>query len=137
MRGLSVAQRGNRYGTAPDYFRDINKHITVVVQIDSRAGMAAARDIAAVEGVDALFVGPSDLAAALGHLGNAAHPRCSRPLPACSTARAAGKPVGILAPLEFDARRYLALAARSVAVGSDLGQFRQATQVLVDNFYAG
>lgn len=138
VRGVSVAQRGNRYGTAVDYFRDINEHITVVVQIESRAGMAAARDIAAVEGVDALFVGPSDLAAALGHLGNAAHPEVQAAIAGLfDSARAAGKPVGILAPLESDARRYLAMGARFVAVGSDLGLFRQATQALIDRFRAG
>lgn len=135
VRGVSVAQRGNRYGTAPDYFRDINEHITVVVQIENRAGMAAARDIAAVEGVDALFVGPSDLAAALGHLGNAAHPEVQAAIAGLfDSARAAGKPVGILAPVEADARRYLAMGASFVAVGSDLGLFRQATQALADRF---
>ena len=69
IRGVSVAQRNNRFGTVADYFRDIDAQITVLVQIESLAGLEAAAEIAAVDGVDGVFVGPSDLAAALGHLG--------------------------------------------------------------------
>ncbi|MBC7379685.1 MAG: 2-dehydro-3-deoxyglucarate aldolase, partial [Burkholderiaceae bacterium] len=74
VRGVSVSQRSNRYGTVADYFKDINQQICVAVQIESRAGVAATAAIAAVEGVDCIFVGPSDLAAGMGHLGNANHP---------------------------------------------------------------
>ena len=74
VRGVSVSQRSNRYGTVPDYFKVVNDNIAVMVQIESRAGVAAAADIAAVEGIDGLFIGPSDLAAGFGHLGNANHP---------------------------------------------------------------
>ena len=73
IRGVSVAHRSNMYGTVPGYFPDINDNITVLVQIESRQGFGAVDEIAAVEGVDGLFVGPSDLAAAFGHLGDANH----------------------------------------------------------------
>src|SRR5262249_10005010 len=75
IRGVSVAHRSNMYGTVPGYFPDINDNITVLVQIESRQGFAAVDDIAAVEGVDGLFVGPSDLAAAFRPLGQAHPPR--------------------------------------------------------------
>ena len=104
IRGVSVAHRSNMYGTVPGYFRDIDDNITVVVQIESRAGFAAVDEIAAVEGVDGLFVGPS------------------------------GKAAGILAGVEADARRYLDWGATFVAVGSDLGLFRAASQALSDRF---
>src|SRR6187549_2429799 len=71
VRGVSVSQRSNRYGTVPEYFKGINDQICVAVQIESSAGVAAARAIAEIDGVDCIFVGPSDLAAGLGHLGNA------------------------------------------------------------------
>ena len=58
FRGVSVAQRGNRYGTVPGYFEGVNEQICVMVQIESGKGVAAAAEIAAVEGVDGLFVGP-------------------------------------------------------------------------------
>ena len=135
IRGVSVSQRSNRYGTVPDYFKNVNQHICVMVQIESRAGVAAVKDIAAVEGVDCIFVGPSDLAAALGHLGNASHPEVQAAIAQVfADAKAAGKPSGILAPAEADARRYLAMGATFVGVGSDLGAFRNATQALCDRY---
>jgi len=135
MRGVSVSQRSNRYGTLPDYFKSINEHICVMVQIESRAGVAAAREIAAVDGVDCIFVGPSDLAAGFGHLGNAGHPEVQAAIAAVfADAKACGKPTGILAPVEADARRYMEMGATFVGVGSDLGVFRSATQVLHDRY---
>ena len=135
VRGVSVSQRSNRYGTVPDYFKSINDHICVMVQIESRAGVAAARDIAAVDGVDCIFVGPSDLAANLGHLGNAGHPDVQQVIASVfADAKACGKPIGILAPVEADARRYIEMGATFVAVGSDLGVFRSASQALRDRY---
>ena len=135
VRGVSVSQRSNRYGTVPDYFKSINDHICVLVQIESRAGVAAARAIAAVDGVDCIFVGPSDLAAALGHLGNSGHPEVQQAIAAVfADAKACGKPTGILAPVEADARRYMEMGATFVAVGSDLGVFRAGTQALRDRY---
>ena len=135
IRGVSVSQRSNRFGTVPDYFKNVNQHICVMVQIESRAGVAAVKDIAAVEGVDCIFVGPSDLAAALGHLGNASHPEVQAAIAQVfADAKAAGKPSGILAPVEADARRYVAMGATVVGVGSDLGAFRSATQALCDRY---
>jgi len=135
VRGVSVSQRSNRYGTVADYFKDINQQICVAVQIESRAGVAATAAIAAVDGVDCIFVGPSDLAAGMGHLGNANHPDVQEAIAAVyAAAKAAGKPAGILAPKEEDARRYMAMGATFVAVGSDLGVFRSATQALRDKY---
>lgn len=135
IRGVSVAHRSNMYGTVPGYFSDINDNITVLLQIESRQGLGAIDDIAAVDGVDGLFVGPSDLAAAFGHLGNANHPEVQGAIRhVFARARAAGKAAGILAGVEDDARRYLDWGATFVAVGSDLGLFRAASQALSDRF---
>ena len=135
VRGVSIAQRNNRYNTVPDYLKVINDNITVLVQIENRAGVDAIDSICAVPGVDGLFIGPSDLAAAYGYLGNPLHPEVQAAMQIVfSAARAAGKPVGILAPAEADARRYLEMGASFVAVGSDLGLFRAATQGLRDKF---
>ena len=135
IRGVSVSQRSNRYGTVPDYFKSINDHVCVMVQIESRAGVAAAREIAAVDGIDCVFVGPSDLAAGLGHLGNSGHPEVQVAIASVfAAAKACGKPTGILAPVEADARRYMEMGATFVGVGSDLGVFRAATQALHDRY---
>ena len=135
VRGVSVAQRSNRYNTVKDYLKVINDNITVVVQIENRVGVEAISEICAVDGVDGVFIGPSDLAAAYGHLGNAAHPEVQAAMQVVfAAAKAAGKPVGILAPVVADARRYLEQGATFVAVGSDLGAFRGATQALRDKY---
>ncbi len=135
VRGISVSQRNNRYGTVPDYFATINDNIAVMMQIESRAGVDAVDAIAQVEGVDGIFVGPSDLAGALGHIGNPGHPQVQQVIKHLfERARANGKPSGTLAPVEADARRYLEWGASFVAVGSDLGLFRNASQALRDKF---
>ena len=124
VRGVSVAQRSNRYGTVPGYF-----------QIENQAGVDAAAEIAAVDGVDGLFIGPSDLAASLGHLGQPSHPEVQAAMARVFEAAAkAGKSSGILAPVDADARRYLDAGVTMVAVGSDLGAFRAATQGLRDKY---
>jgi len=135
IRGVAVSQRSNRYGSIPDYLKNINEHICVMVQIESLAGVAAVKEIAAIDGVDSIFVGPSDLSAALGHLGNSAHPEVQAVIAQVfADVKAAGKPVGILAPVEAQARNYMAMGATFVGVGSDLGTFRSATQALCDRY---
>ncbi len=135
IRGISVSQRNNRYGTVPDYFATVNDHIAVLVQIESRAGVDAIDEIAAVPGVDAIFIGPGDLSAALGHIGQPNHPEVQEVIAhLVKRTRAAGKSCGILAPAEVDARRYLEWGTNCVAVGSDLGVFRAATQALSDKY---
>ena len=100
-----------------------------------RSGMVATREIAALDGVDSIFVGPSDLAAALGHLGNPAHPDVQDAIgQVFSDAKASGKPTGILAPVEAEARRYIEMGATFVGVGSDLGGFRGAMQGLRERY---
>ncbi|KKB03335.1 2-dehydro-3-deoxyglucarate aldolase [Pantoea anthophila] len=135
IRGVSVSHRSNMYGTLPDYNQSINDNITVLVQIETRQAVDHIDAIAAVDGVDGIFVGPGDLSAALGYLGQPAHPEVLEVIKHIfDRARAAGKPAGILAPVEADARRYLEWGATFVAVGSDLGVFRSATQALCDKF---
>ena len=135
IRGVSVSQRSNRFGTVPDYFKGINEQICVLVQIESRKGLEAAAQIAAVDGIDGVFIGPGDLSAAIGHLGQPDHPESQAAIAAVFKAvDSVDKAIGILAPVEADARRYLQMGARFVAVGSDLGVFRGATQALRDKF---
>jgi 2-dehydro-3-deoxyglucarate aldolase len=135
VRGLSVSQRNNRYGTVKDYFKVVNDNIAVMVQIENMAGVEAIDEICAVEGVDGVFIGPGDLSATMGHIGNPAHPEVQEVIRRVhASVRAHGKPVGILAPAEADARRYLEMGISFVAVGSDLGVFRNATQALRDKF---
>jgi 2-dehydro-3-deoxyglucarate aldolase len=136
IRGVSVGHRGNKFGTVANYFEVANDNIGVAVQIESRAAVEAVDEIAAVEGVDALFVGPSDLAANYGHLGNANHPDVQAAIAhVFERTHAAGKASGILAPVQADAERYLAMGASMVAVCADLGMLRNAAQGVKKHFY--
>src|SRR4029079_2230666 len=119
----------------PGYFPAINHNLTVLLPIESRQGLAAADEIAAVDGVAWLFRRPPDLPLAVWHLGNANHPEVQNAIRHVFTrAHAAGKASGILAPVEADARRYLEWGASFVAVRSGLGLLRAASQNLCDKF---
>jgi 2-dehydro-3-deoxyglucarate aldolase len=134
-RGVGTQHRSIRYGYVPDYFARVNDDICVTVQVESREGLTNAEAIAAVDGIDALFVGPQDLAAGLGHLGQPGHPEVQEAIERILAAgRSSGKPVGILAPIEADARRYLAMGMTYVAIGSDAALLRTASKGLIDRF---
>jgi 4-hydroxy-2-oxoheptanedioate aldolase len=122
IRGVSVAHRANRFGRVPGYLQSAHEQICILVQLETRPSLAALEAIAAVEGIDGLFIGPGDLSADLGHLGNPAHPEVQAAIAdACKRILAAGKPAGILAPVEADARRYFEMGFSYVAIGSDVG----------------
>ncbi|HEX9710287.1 MAG TPA: aldolase/citrate lyase family protein [Candidatus Thermoplasmatota archaeon] len=131
IRGVASLHRANAYGRNPAYFQQAHEEMCVLVQLESRAAVGALEAIAAVPGVDGVFIGPSDLASSLGHLGNPRHPDVQTAIAeACGRARKVGKPIGILAPLEDDARRFLEMGFGYVAVGSDLGVLRQGVDRL-------
>ncbi|MDB5772974.1 MAG: 2-dehydro-3-deoxyglucarate aldolase [Burkholderia sp.] len=137
IRGVSVAQRSNRYGYEQDYFSRINDNICVMVQIENRKGVDACADIAAVDGVDCLFIGPSDLSAALGHFGQPQHAEVQEAIRFITeSAKSKGKAVGILAPVEADAQRYLAMGINVTAVGSDVGMLKNTSSTLCAHFKA-
>jgi 4-hydroxy-2-oxoheptanedioate aldolase len=137
VRGVSVSSRANGYGRVTDYFRRVHDELCCLVQIETGAALARLEAIAAVEGVDGVFIGPSDLAADLGHLGNSAHPHVQTAIrQAAERCRAAAKPAGILTPSEDEARRYLEWGFTFVAVGSDIGVLRKAADALSARFRA-
>ena len=93
--------------------------------------------IAAVEGVDGVFIGPSDLSASLGHVGNPAHADVQKVLEtSVQRLRAVGKPAGILTGNEDEARRYIGWGYTFVAVGSDVGLLGRGADALVAKFRA-
>jgi 2-dehydro-3-deoxyglucarate aldolase len=134
IRGVGTVHRSIKYGYVPDYFTRINEEISVVVQIESSKGVENVAAIAAVDGVDGLFIGPSDLSADYGVLGQITHPEVVRAIETVVAAgNAAGKAVGILTS-EKDARRYLDMGMTMVAVGGDVGIFKSASKALADRF---
>lgn len=117
--GASLA-RAARWGTVPDYLNTASDELCLLLQIESRRGLDNIEAIAATSGVDGIFIGPSDLAASLGHLGQPSHPEVQAAIEtALATLARLGVPAGILAADEALARRYLAQGAAFVAVGMD------------------
>ena len=135
IRGVSVATRANRYGRVKDYLQRAHEEICLHLQLETRSALRNLEAIAAVEGIDGLFIGPSDLAADLGHLGNYGHPEVREAIEdAIPRIRKAGKAAGILAPIEADARHWLELGATFVAVGSDVGLLARQSEALAAKF---
>ena len=127
----------NDYGRLKDYFTRANDEICVLLQIETRAALDNLESIAAVDGVDGLFIGPSDLAAALGHLGNNAHPEARTAIEdAFRRILKAGKAPGILAPVEAEARHWLSQGCLVLAVGSDVGLLARQSEALAAKFRA-
>ena len=117
--GYSLA-RASKFGTIADYGTTADAEVCLLVQVENRAGLAALDDILAVEGIDGVFIGPADLAADLGHMGDIYNPEIqSTIMDAIRRIRAAGKAPGILATQEAMARDAIEAGAQFVAVGTD------------------
>jgi 4-hydroxy-2-oxoheptanedioate aldolase len=136
VRGVaSSVVRASRWNRIPGYLHKADAEVCLVVQIESRAGLEQLEAIVAVDGVDALFIGPSDLAASLGHLGNSRHPEVQQAVDdGIRRARKAGIPVGILVSDEALVRRYLDLGCTFVGVGLDASLLASVTQELAAKY---
>ena len=127
--------RANRFGRTRDYYHRANDEMCLLLQIETHVALKNLEAIASVDGVDGLFIGPSDLAASLGHLGDNAHPEVHAAIEdAVQRIRKAGKAAGILAGLEVDARHWLAQGCTVVAVGGDLALLARSAETLVAKF---
>ncbi|WP_416912796.1 HpcH/HpaI aldolase family protein [Paracoccus sp. (in: a-proteobacteria)] len=135
IRGFSVGHRANQFGRIANYHATAQDRQLLAVQIECGTGLANAAEIAAVNGVDVLFVGPGDLSANLGAMGNPNADHVQNAIAAVlAAARMAGKAAGILATLKADADRYLADGFTMVAVGSDLGLLVRGSDALIASF---
>jgi 4-hydroxy-2-oxoheptanedioate aldolase len=138
IRGVAAASRASRYGRVTDYLKKADTEICLLVQVETRAALDELEAIAAVAGVDGVFIGPSDLSASFGHIGNPQHGEVQAALEqAVKRLKAAGKPAGILTPSEEEARRYIAWGYTFVAVGSDIGLLARGADALARKFKGG
>ncbi len=136
IRGVgSALARASRWNRVPDYLGRADDEICLLVQVETRKGLDNLDAIAAVPGVDGVFIGPADLSAALGHRGNPGHPEVQAAIEG-SIVRivAAGKAAGILTAEEKLARRYLDLGCTFVAVGTDVTLLARAAEKLAATF---
>ncbi|WP_137891029.1 aldolase/citrate lyase family protein [Ramlibacter sp. 2FC] len=134
VRGMAGG-RASRWGRYPNYAKEANAQVGLLVQAETRAALAQLDAIAATPGVDGVFIGPADLSASLGHVGNPGHPEVQAAIEdAIARILRAGKAPGILTSDESLARHYLALGALFVAVGLDSQILARQTSALAAKF---
>jgi 2-dehydro-3-deoxyglucarate aldolase/4-hydroxy-2-oxoheptanedioate aldolase len=122
VRGVAGTHRGSRFGTVPNYMKNAASEICVIVQIETLSALARLEAIAAVDGVDSIFVGPNDLAASMGHLGDMNHAAVQEKVAfAAKECRRLGKPCGIIGGTPEIVASYLDYGYSWVAVNSDMG----------------
>ena len=134
MRGVSGTTRANRYGRVKDYFKRVHDELCLLLQVETRTALSNLEAIAETDGVDGIFIGPNDLAADLGYLGNWQHPEVWKVMEdAAKRIRKTGKAAGILVG-EADGQRCIDMGYLFVAVGSDLVMLARGADALAEKF---
>jgi len=136
IRGVgSALARASRWNRTPGYLGAASEGISLFVQIESREGLDALEAIAQEDGVDGIFIGPADLAASLGHLGQPEHPEVvARIDQAIKTVVGLGKAVGVNAFDEARARWCIELGCRFVLVGADVTMLARGSEELAARY---
>lgn len=123
VRGVgSALARASDFAAIPDYLTTARDEICLLVQVENRKGLAALDDILAVEGIDGVFIGPSDLAADLGHIGQLAAVE-DTVLDALRRITASGKAAGVMALQPDFQKSCLAAGVRFMATAIDVTLF--------------
>ncbi|MDF1856137.1 aldolase/citrate lyase family protein [Pseudooceanicola sp.] len=134
IRGVAGSVRASAYGQVPDYILRAEEELCLIVQVETAEALARLPEIASVDGVDAVFIGPADLSASMGHPGDQMHPEVIAAIEgAIRTLVGIGVPAGILTGGDF-ARRCIDLGALFVAVGSDAGVMAKGARELAASF---
>jgi 4-hydroxy-2-oxoheptanedioate aldolase len=135
IRGVAATPRASRYGRVNDYLKKANDEICVLVQVETKTALDQLEAIAGVEGVDGVFIGPADLSASLGHVGNPQHPEAQKAIEsAAARLKTIGKAAGILTGNEDEARRYIGWGYTFVAVGTDTVLLARTADALAKKF---
>lgn len=135
VRGFAGATRASRFGRVKDYHTRCEEEICVLVQVETRIALRNLEAIAMVEGVDGVFIGPGDLSADLGYLGNLGHPDVQAIIEdAIGRIKAAGNIPGILIGDEALAHRYIDLGCLFTAVGADISILARGAEQLARRF---
>src|SRR5580700_2730373 len=138
VRGVgAVLGRSSRWNRIPNYLKRAGDEMCLLVQIETKRGIDNLNAIASVPGVDGVFIGPADLSASIGHLGDMTHPDVLAAIEQSIVAiRAANKAAGILTGDEMLVQRYLQLGCTFIAVGADTILLSQAADRLAARFKA-
>ncbi|MEU3847811.1 HpcH/HpaI aldolase/citrate lyase family protein [Micrococcus terreus] len=136
VRGVgSALARSGRWNRTSGYLQDAGEQVSLFVQIESAAGVENAAAIAAVDGVDGIFIGPSDLSATMGLIGQQAHPDVVAAVKkVIAEVKAAGKIVGVNAFVQAHAQEYVEAGADFVNVGADVALLARGSEALADTW---
>ena len=138
VRGISHMSRASKYGAAPNYVGSADADMGVIVELETPQALERLEEIAAVPGVDALFIGPADLSASMGHVGRFAHPEVLQAMAdAARRCRAAGIPLGTVGGSADVVTQYRAMGFRFIAVSSDQGLLMAGARAAVQALRMG
>lgn len=137
-RGVAGITRASRFGLIPDYTRRADAEICLLVQVETAQALANIEEIAAVDGVDGIFIGPADLAASMGHPGNPDHPEVQDAvLDGIRRITAAGQPAGLLSLNPDLLERAVAAGSVFTAVDVDQAILLRGARALAQKWKAG
>lgn len=120
IRGVAGLTRASRYGSVPDYIRRASEELCLIVQVETATALDRLEEIAGVDGVDGVFIGPADLSASMGYPGQTGHPEVVRAIEgAFARLAAVDMPFGVLSLDEAFCQRAIDLGAAFTAVGVD------------------
>lgn len=134
IRGMA-ATRASAWGRNTGYAKEANREVCLLVQVETQEGVRNVDAIAAVDGVDGVFIGPADLSATFGHVGDPWHPEMMKLHDDLfRRIQKAGKAVGILTLDDTLARKHIEMGASFIAVGTDTNLMVKATSALSARF---
>jgi 4-hydroxy-2-oxoheptanedioate aldolase len=135
VRGVAGSMRAARYGRVPNYVARADAEICLILQVETLDALTRLEDIAGVDGIDAIFIGPADLAATMGFPGQPGHPQVqSAVLDGIARLKAMGKPAGVLSTNPDFARACIVAGTTFTAVGVDMAMLVGAADALAASF---
>lgn len=128
-RGLAGMGRASKFGTVPDFAATENSRVALIVQLETAEAIGELEAIASIDGIDALFIGPGDLSATMGHVGQLTHPDVlAITADAVRRAKALGKPIGTVGGTPEVCAKYREIGFDFIAIASDLGLLMRGAQ---------
>jgi 4-hydroxy-2-oxoheptanedioate aldolase len=138
VRGVAGTTRATRFGRIKDYVKRVQDELCLLVQLETQSALRHVEAIAAIDGIDGIFIGPADLHASMGYTGEVAHPDVFPLIEGTlRRIRAAGKAPGILVGDEALARRCIDAGSLFTAVGVDTAMLARAADALARKFDRG
>ncbi|MEL7121393.1 MAG: HpcH/HpaI aldolase/citrate lyase family protein [Bacteroidota bacterium] len=136
IRGIGAGfARAAQWGRVDDYLHMANEQMCCICQVETVKGVEALDEMLKVEGLDVIFIGPADLAASMGYLGQAAHPEVVQLIIDCiKKIVKARKSAGFLTSHKPSIQAFIDAGAKMIGVGADATLFADATQQVLEKY---